>query len=591
MQPFREPVPEAQGGSRGFVLALTIILVLGVSAISVSTMYTSKMGRMSSINYKNKIQTFLASDGLVTLLSQELINGNGKKYVDSSRTGEIEGEVWTGIGGNDVESFMELTVRDPIPDHRITSYYLGSNLNWDNYGVKWTGWIIPPLSGNYTFYTRSDDESRFYLSTDHRKSNLSDDPICWLDHWVYSWPTGGTAVSKPTPLIGGNRYYFEYYHKEGGGFDVGQIGWDGPEYFSERPITGKYLSKYSSDSTWAGTVTVGNLPVRYQVQSTGQDRYRIFTESIFTRPGDSRDTAFRTPLTQSISLKGAVVVPPNKLWLRVIHYDFRSDRSNSEFNMPSYQNGIIKDMVEHTLTNYTTTDAAFFGKARIPKPSRYRATPNMNCGLNKWFREWDWSQDQWEPDYSSSWHADNCTDRQFNAAGDNWRNRKYYDSLEFTLDLSQGPSTYVFSHMGNYNTGDPETSFRGDPTMYFPQILERQGEDPIGSGHNFGFCTELHTNFIYQSGLKFEFTGDDDVWMFIDGKLVIDLGGMHPARSDFVQLDNLRDLRFGQTYDLDFFQCERHTNASSSRIVTNIKMVPPQGSPRAQWRRDYSSSD
>src|SRR3954454_21650201 len=91
-------LPGNPAGSRGFVLAFTILLILGVTAISVGTMYNGKMGRMSAVNYKHKIQAFTASDGLMTLLSQELINGNGAKYVDVSRVGLINGEVWEGIG-------------------------------------------------------------------------------------------------------------------------------------------------------------------------------------------------------------------------------------------------------------------------------------------------------------------------------------------------------------------------------------------------------------------------------------------------------------------------------------------------------------
>ena len=173
--------------------------------------------------------------------------------------------------------------------------------------------------------------------------------------------------------------------------------------------------------------------------------------------------------------------------------------------------------------------------------------------------------------------------------GDAWRNTKVYDSLPFTLDISQGPYTYVYSHMGNYDTGDPTTSWRGDASEYFP--LDARGNDPSWASHNFAFCTELHTTFQYQSGLKFEFTGDDDIWVFVNDSLSIDLGGVHIAKSSFLDLDDLVNLRFGNTYDFDFFQCERHENHSSSRIVTNIKMALPKGNPVASWRRDYGALD
>jgi fibro-slime domain-containing protein len=201
-----------------------------------------------------------------------------------------------------------------------------------------------------------------------------------------------------------------------------------------------------------------------------------------------------------------------------------------------------------------------------------------------WFRDWVPVHNVYS--YPT---PDDCSTTHWDAAGDTWRNRKYYDSLDFTLDQSQGPFTYVYSHMGNFNTGDPVTSWRGDPSEYFP--LDKHGEDPVGSGHNFAFCTELHTTFQYQSGLQFEFTGDDDVWVFVNDSLVIDLGGMHPSRNAYVGLDDLTSLRFGQTYNFDLFQCERHEDASTSRIVTNIKMALPKGNPVASWRRDYGAVD
>lgn len=584
-------VPVRKGESqRGLVLALTIILILGVSAISVGTMYTSKIGRMSASNYGNKAKAFLASDGVMTLLAQEIINGNGSKYIDATRMGEIDGELWTGIGGTDIAKFVNVTSKTTPPSEKLVSTYLGSILDRDSYGVKWTGWIIPPLSGTYTFYTRSDDGSRFFLSKDESKDNLSADPVCYQNGWAYDWPTSGSAVSKPIPLLAGNRYYFEYYHKEGVGFDVGQVGWSGPEYFSELPITGQHLSRYPSDPPWAGEVKVGGIPVRYQVQGAGLHRYRLSSESIITRPKATQDTIFRTPLTQILSLKGDAAKPPDKMWLRVIHYDYPADGRANEFNQP-VRLGVYKDMVQPVLTNYTSTDAAFFGRSTIPKPTRNLITPNRNCGLSQWFQVR--SSQLTRPFYTNAndYKANNCTATEPVPFGGSWTSKKVYDSLEFKLVPTQGPSTYVYSRMGNYDTGDPTTSFRGDPSEYFPKALDDLGQDPAGAGHNFGFCTELHTTFIYQSGLKFEFTGDDDVWVFVNGKLAIDLGGIHGSTSAFLQLDDLHDLEFGKEYTFDFFQCERMQWHSTSRIVTNIKMLPPQGKPVAQWRRDYSSSN
>ena len=62
-----------------------------------------------------------------------------------------------------------------------------------------------------------------------------------------------------------------------------------------------------------------------------------------------------------------------------------------------------------------------------------------------------------------------------------------------------------------------------------------RGED--GKQHNFGFTTELHTTFRYAGGERFSFIGDDDLWVFINGKLAMDLGGLHPAATGTLDVD------------------------------------------------------
>jgi len=201
--------------------------------------------------------------------------------------------------------------------------------------------------------------------------------------------------------------------------------------------------------------------------------------------------------------------------------------------------------------------------------------------VNKWFK--DWTLDQFDYVYSNS---SDCRKTKFNPFGNTYQNAKIKDSLQFNLDQTQGPFTYVYSRQGNFDSGDPLTSWKNEPE-YFP--LDWRGHDPAGRAHNFSFCSEMHMSFLYQSGLKFEFTGDDDVWVFVDRKMIIDLGGIHPSANAIVNLDDLNGLSFGKTYPFDFFQCERHEVNSTSRIVTNIKMGRPQGAPVANWHRDYGS--
>jgi fibro-slime domain-containing protein len=101
-----------------------------------------------------------------------------------------------------------------------------------------------------------------------------------------------------------------------------------------------------------------------------------------------------------------------------------------------------------------------------------------------------------------------------------------------------------------------------------------RGDD--GQMHNFGFTTELHTKFRYQGGETFAFEGDDDLWVFINGKLAIDLGGLHPALRGSVNLDTAATtlgIIKGNVYWLELFHAERHTTASHFRLDTTLTLV------------------
>jgi fibro-slime domain-containing protein len=117
---------------------------------------------------------------------------------------------------------------------------------------------------------------------------------------------------------------------------------------------------------------------------------------------------------------------------------------------------------------------------------------------------------------------------------------------------------------------DPFYRIRGG---FFPIDGELFGD--YGSwGSNFHFTTEIDTEFTYKrgAGWVFKFTGDDDVWVFIDGRLVIDLGSLHPIREQFLELDRLDWLADGEVYQLKIFHAERRTSASNFRMETTIPL-------------------
>ena len=136
--------------------------------------------------------------------------------------------------------------------------------------------------------------------------------------------------------------------------------------------------------------------------------------------------------------------------------------------------------------------------------------------------------------------------------------------LSITL-VRQNDGSYVFD-----DSDDPLYQSLGG---FFP--IENLGYgNPGGSpDRNFHFTFELHTEFTYdEDGAQFfSFLGDDDVWVFINGQLVIDLGGVHGAIEQGVDLTRL-NLQNGETYSLDFFFAERHRTQSNFRFQTNLEL-------------------
>jgi fibro-slime domain-containing protein len=142
-----------------------------------------------------------------------------------------------------------------------------------------------------------------------------------------------------------------------------------------------------------------------------------------------------------------------------------------------------------------------------------------------------------------------------------------------TITLTEEPpgsGVYVYDNSGFFPLG-PSEGFGVSPVNNNPE------------GKNYLFTTEIHLNFTYEAQQVFNFRGDDDLWIFVNNRLALDLGSLHaPAEGtiDFDALAGALDISPGGVYAMDIFHAERHTTGSNFRIETNISCFTPGEAPK-----------
>ena len=137
-----------------------------------------------------------------------------------------------------------------------------------------------------------------------------------------------------------------------------------------------------------------------------------------------------------------------------------------------------------------------------------------------------------------------------------------FDSKDTTLYLKQdsgqnSDSKYFLQRSDNRESSKNVSASQGskDPYGYFP--FNETADPGVASTYNYGFGTKLQMDFTLtddgmvetektngekvKTNIKFFFSGDDDVWVFIDGQLALDVGGAHGEVSGLLEFSETRD--------------------------------------------------
>ncbi len=140
--------------------------------------------------------------------------------------GSLLKEHWSGIAGGAISSLTSNANYPNKPSGRefITSFECLAQDWAESYGTRVTGFIVPPLTGSYTFAVSGDEVVELYLSTDATSANKS---LIASVAAATAFRAFGTA-SAAKSLVQGQRYYVELLHKENTGTDHWSVGWKKP---------------------------------------------------------------------------------------------------------------------------------------------------------------------------------------------------------------------------------------------------------------------------------------------------------------------------------------------------------------------------
>lgn len=189
--------------------------------------------------------------------------------------------------------------------------------------------------------------------------------------------------------------------------------------------------------------------------------------------------------------------------------------------------------------------------------------------------------------------GENYSEVKFNNQIDAPKLFKNDDSIEvkgltnidnYKLNFSRTGDTYKLTKVLNEKGKDANTSYTGSDNFFplnnvdsFKTIRnneDREWNNNVYFGMRYDFTFKLGD---YNGDLKYEFTGDDDLWVFLDGQLVLDVGGIHKAIKESVNIKEKlgKNPDRSKEHQITVLYMERGGNASNCAMNFTIPNLIP----------------
>jgi fibro-slime domain-containing protein len=620
--------------SQGVVMVVAMLIMLAVAAIGIGMITSAAMSSTIAKNYRSKIQAFYAADGQMTVLSQSVIDSLDTNWLGHNldtlypRTSftmtsltNTSGNVATRANDGDTTTYWENDyTNNANKDTAWLKAALVGSINvskvvivWDGVGAGNTYNIQG--STDATNWTTLSSVSNNTSTPTHRRDTLSN--LSGSYNYIRMAPTARNG--------------------SGHGYRIDEM-----SLYAYKNITNR--------------TQFGNYTVQWTINILGSTKFKMQTMA-----WDSLQKwglTFKTPLNQYIELgHDSLLTAADSVYAQVTFYDYHSNRTNPEFEQPCLnasgytppgEKGMVGTFLDasrrpvlgpspcedyniakwwrshpagdsadsmipiyhYTTLQYTTVDSQACTKTlrrwrRCAPIAPWGCTPaNVPGCYGQWGNanasEIVGVADEQNAVFERTYPLSPLNDTAY-------KNVTIQDSLQFVC-INHTTGTYQFNKTGWWVMDG--RGFGAEWTAGYQKTNDTACEPDtsvthLAPGvwpHNFSWTMCMNRTFVKTPNDTFMFTGDDDIWLFLNNRLVMDLGGPQSSSSMTVLIDTCfkhtgsggtlvpgDTMVNNGTYNFDFFYCERHSVNSDCRITTNMLTMKPVASTRRSFSRSYGN--